>query len=127
MKRKKGASNELGAAGTCDPVWRASASRSWGQRKCVQEPTQVWSVDHLTVKERRPTGYVRTSMPYGGRLEFLFPVRFNLLRSFRVVSLSSDLVGRDAVSRGAGARLPEVFVRWTDPLGPLALSAPDLC
>ena len=43
--------------------------------------------------------YVQACL-YGGRPEILVPVRFNFLRSLRVVSISSDLVGHDAVSRG---------------------------
>ena len=43
--------------------------------------------------------YVQACL-YGGRPEILFPLRFNFLRSLRVVLFSSDLVGHDAVSRG---------------------------
>jgi hypothetical protein len=72
------------------------------------------SVGPLTVKERYFT-YVRACL-YGGRPEILFPVRLNFPRSLRVVSISSDLVGHDAASRGGvhdfRVYLSAELIRW---------------
>ncbi len=57
---------------------------------CVEELGQA----HVYVERN----YVRRL--YGGRPKILFPLRFNFLRSLRVVLFSSNLVGHGAVSRG---------------------------